>query len=77
MWQETPEGLYKKFEFRDFNEAFEFMTKVGQLAERQQHHPRWTNEYNKVEIWLSTHDAGGKVTDKDRELARAIDEVLK
>jgi 4a-hydroxytetrahydrobiopterin dehydratase len=59
MWQETPEGLYKKFEFADFKAAFGFMTEVAQLAEGQQHHPRWTNEYNKVEIWLSTHDAGG------------------
>lgn len=75
MWQETNEGLYKKFELKDFNEAFEFMTKVAAIAEQKQHHPRWTNEWNKVEIWLSTHEAGNKITDKDKELAAAIDGV--
>lgn len=67
--------MYRKFEFDDFKQAFDFMTKVGEIAEAQQHHPRWTNEYNKVEIWLSTHEADGQITDKDRDLARAIDEV--
>ena len=75
MWQEKNDSLYKKFEFKDFNEAFEFMTKVGQLVEEIQHHPTWTNTYNKVEIWLSTHDAGNKVTKKDKELAASIDEI--
>jgi 4a-hydroxytetrahydrobiopterin dehydratase len=75
MWQETKEELYQKFVFDDFKQAFDFMTKVAAIAEKQQHHPRWSNEWNTVEIWLSTHDAGGKITDKDRELAKAIDEV--
>lgn len=75
MWQETKEGLYKKFEFADFKQAFTFMTKVSDLVESQQHHPRWTNEYNKVEIWLSTHEAEGQITDKDRQLAEAIDRL--
>lgn len=76
MWQEKNKQLYKKFEFKDFNEAFEFMNKVAQEAELQDHHPRWTNEWNIVEIWLSTHN-GGKVTDKDHKLAKAIDKIVK
>jgi len=75
MWQETPDGLYKQFEFADFKAAWQFMSEVAALAEAQQHHPRWTNEYNRVEIWLSTHDAGGGITDKDRALAAAIDKL--
>ena len=77
MWQETEQGLYRKFEFKDFKQAFAFMTKVAEIAEKEQHHPRWTNEWNKVEIWLNTHDAGDKITDKDRDLATAIDKLEK
>jgi 4a-hydroxytetrahydrobiopterin dehydratase len=73
MWQDTSKGLHKKFEFIDFDQAFEFMTRVAAIAEGVQHHPRWINEYNKVEIWLSTHSAGGAITKKDRELAASID----
>lgn len=76
MWQETPNGLYKEFVFKDFNEAFSFMSKVAVLAEERQHHPRWQNEWNKVQIWLSTHEAGDKVTEKDKELSSAIDAIL-
>lgn len=76
MWQETGQGLYRKFTFGDFKEAFAFMEKVARLAEEQQHHPRWQNEWNTVEIWLSTHSEGGRVTDKDRDLARMIDTVF-
>lgn len=75
MWQETKNGLYKQLEFADFAAAFAFMTKVAGLAEEINHHPRWTNEWNKVEIWLSTHDSGGVITDKDRLLADAIDRI--
>jgi 4a-hydroxytetrahydrobiopterin dehydratase len=75
MWRETEKGLYRQFEFKDFAGAFAFMTKVAQLAEAQQHHPRWTNEWNRVEIWLSTHEAEDSITDKDRMLAAAIDEI--
>ncbi len=78
MWQETKAGkteLYKAFKLVDFAQAFEFMTRVAAVAEGVQHHPRWTNEYDKVEIWLSTHSAGDKVTDKDRQLAEAIDDI--
>lgn len=77
MWQETKNGLYNKYEFRDFVQAMEFMARVAVVAEAIQHHPRWTNEYDKVEVWLSTHSAGGKITGKDRELAEAIDGIAK
>ncbi len=75
MWQEKNKQLYKKFEFNNFKDAFEFMTKVAVAAEEQNHHPRWQNDWNKVEIWLSTHSVG-KVTDKDHKLAEAIDRLL-
>src|ERR1035438_9965059 len=73
MWQETKHGLYKQFNFEDFKQAFEFMTKVADLAEKHNHHPRWENEWNVVQIWLITHEGGKNITDKDRELAQAID----
>jgi 4a-hydroxytetrahydrobiopterin dehydratase len=77
MWQETDNKLYKKFDFKDFSEAFAFMTRVALAAEKMDHHPLWTNVYNKVEIWLNTHDAGDIVTDKDKKLAKKIDEIAK
>jgi len=73
MWKEKNNKLNKKFEFKDFSEAFAFMTRVALAAEKMDHHPKWTNEYNKVEIWLNTHDAGDVVTDKDKKLAKIID----
>ncbi len=76
MWTETGNTLYRKFQFRDFSEAFAFMTRVAMLAEQQQHHPKWTNVWNTVEIWLSTHDAGNIVTEKDHILAKAIDSLF-
>jgi 4a-hydroxytetrahydrobiopterin dehydratase len=75
MWQEEKNRLYKKFTFKNFSEAFAFMTRVALEAEKIDHHPLWTNVYNKVEIWLNTHDAGDVVTDKDRALAKAIDDI--
>ena len=75
-WQEIDHKLYREFRFKDFSEAFSFMTRVALLAESSQHHPTWKNEWNKVEIWLSTHDEGGIVTDKDRSLSQAIDNLL-
>ncbi|MFL5787510.1 MAG: 4a-hydroxytetrahydrobiopterin dehydratase [Flavisolibacter sp.] len=75
MWQEKNNSLYNKFEFRDFNEAFAFMTRVALIAEKMDHHPKWTNVWNTVEIWLSTHDAGDIVTDKDKTLADKIDKI--
>lgn len=76
MWQETKHGLYKQFNFTDFREAFAFMTRVATLAEEFNHHPRWENEWSVVQIWLSTHETGGKITDVDRQLAKAIDALL-
>lgn len=75
MWLENDNKLYKKFVFADFSEAFAFMTRVAMEAEKQNHHPLWTNVWNTVEIWLSTHDAGDVVTEKDRKLAASIDEL--
>ena len=75
MWQEENNKLYKKFAFKNFSEAFAFMTRVAIEAEKAEHHPLWTNVYNKVEVWLSTHDAGDVVTNKDRALAAKIDEI--
>lgn len=75
MWQELHNTLYKKFEFADFKSAFTFMEEVAELADAMDHHPKWTNVYNVVEIWLSTHDAGNTVTEKDRTLAAQIDSI--
>jgi 4a-hydroxytetrahydrobiopterin dehydratase len=77
MWKEENNKLYKKFVFKNFNEAFAFMTSVALIAEKADHHPTWTNTWNSVEIWLTTHDAGNTVTQKDRHLADAIDSVFK
>ncbi|RYY82553.1 MAG: pterin-4-alpha-carbinolamine dehydratase [Chitinophagaceae bacterium] len=76
MWEETNNSLYRKLTFKDFSEAFAFMTRVALLAEAQNHHPKWTNTWNTVELWLSTHDAGDVVTDKDRRLAQSINALV-
>lgn len=75
-WEENDNKLYKKFSFKNFSEAFAFMTRVALEAEKMDHHPLWTNVYNTVEVWLSTHDAGDIVTEKDRKLAKKIDGLL-
>jgi 4a-hydroxytetrahydrobiopterin dehydratase len=75
MWKEEDNKLKKTFEFKDFVEAFGFMAKVAIVAEKMNHHPHMTNMYNEVSFELSTHDAGNKVTDKDRKLADAIDSL--
>jgi 4a-hydroxytetrahydrobiopterin dehydratase len=67
------DAISREFVFKDFNRAFAFMTQVALAAEKRDHHPEWSNVYNKVRITLSTHDAGG-VTEKDLDLARFIDE---
>jgi len=77
MWQEQDNKLYQKFTFKNFPEAFAFMTRVALEAEKMDHHPMWTNVWNQVEVWLSTHDAGDIVTDKDRQLAKKIDGIMK
>jgi 4a-hydroxytetrahydrobiopterin dehydratase len=75
-WKEENNELVKKFKFKDFSEAFAFMTRVAILAEKQNHHPWWSNVYNQVEIRLTTHDSGNTITKKDRELAKAIDDFI-
>ncbi len=75
MWNEENNRLVKTFKFRDFKEAFGFMTKVALIAEKMDHHPNWSNVYNSVTIELSTHDAGNVVTEKDRKLAKEIDKL--
>ncbi len=75
MWIEKDNKLSHTFTFKNFVEAFSFMTRVAMVAEKMDHHPSWNNNYNKVEINLSTHDAGDKVTAKDHKLAAAIDKV--
>jgi len=77
MWTEKNNKLEKAFQFKDFTQAFSFMVRVAFIAERMNHHPTWTNTWNKVEIFLSTHDAGNIVTVKDRKLADAIDTIAK
>jgi 4a-hydroxytetrahydrobiopterin dehydratase len=76
MWKEADNKLYRRFEFSNFSEAFAFMTRVAIEAEKMDHHPLWTNVWNTVDIWLSTHDAGNLVTEKDRKLAQKIDALL-
>lgn len=75
-WEEVEgrDAMKKAFKFKDFNEAFGFMTRVALKADKMDHHPEWFNVYNAVEITLSTHDAGG-LTDKDVKLAAFIDKA--
>nr|CAB3264685.1 pterin-4-alpha-carbinolamine dehydratase [Phallusia mammillata] len=71
---ENRDAIYKEFLFKDFNEAFGFMSRVALQAEKSNHHPEWFNVYNKVQITLSTHDCGG-LSDRDIKLATFIDKV--
>ena len=75
-WTEADNKLSKTFEFKDFSEAFAFMTRVAIEAEKMNHHPEWSNVYNRVSISLSSHDAGNIVTDTDRKVAANIDALL-
>jgi len=75
MWKEENNSLKKSFQFKNFVEAFGFMTRVALVAEKMNHHPNWSNVYNRVDIALNTHDAGDTVTDKDRKLAAEIDKL--
>lgn len=77
MWLEEKNRLKHVFRFKDFTEAFAFMTEVAFQAEKHNHHPDWSNAWNTVEIQLTTHDAGNVVTDKDRQLAEVIDEIYR
>ncbi len=76
MWKEADNKLSRQFTFKDFSEAFAFMTRVAMEAEKMNHHPTWSNVYNKVDIALNTHDAGNTVTEKDHKLSRKIDALL-
>ena len=76
MWEEKNNQLCRIFEFKDFSEAFGFMVRVALIAEQQNHHPWWSNVYNRVEIRLSTHDAGNIVTEKDFALAKLLDQAF-
>lgn len=76
MWTEEDNYLKRTFEFKDFSEAFAFMTRVAMLAEKHNHHPWWSNVWNKVTIKLHTHDAGNVVTERDRKLATEIDKIV-
>lgn len=75
MWKEENKQLQRSFEFKNFIEAFAFMTKVAMIAEKMNHHPNWSNAYNKVDIALFTHDADDSITEKDQKLASEIDKV--
>lgn len=75
MWKNENNSLKRTFEFHDFTEAFTFMTQVAFAAERVNHHPHWSNVWNRVEISLATHDADNKITDKDFALAKIIDNI--
>jgi len=76
MWKEEDDKLKRTFVFENFKIAFAFMTKVAAVANELDHHPWWSNAYNKVSFELNTHDAGNKVTEKDRELADQIDMIF-
>ena len=74
-WKEEDNKLKKTFEFKDFVEAFGFMSQVAIIAEKMDHHPNWSNVYNTVSFELNTHDAGDIVTEKDHKLAEEIDKL--
>ena len=76
IWKEENNRLHRNFEFKNFMEAFSFMTHVAFEAEKLNHHPEWSNIYNKVNISLTTHDAKNSITEKDRILAEKIDMVF-
>lgn len=75
-WKEENNALKRSFKFKNFIEAWAFMTKVAMVAEKMNHHPEWSNVYNTVDIKLTTHDKENTITAKDRELAKAIDELM-
>ncbi len=76
-WVETPDGLFRVFEFTGFPEAIAWMSEAVNHIERSNHHPEWKNIYNRVEVKLCTHSAGNTVTKKDRELAVLLDDLYR
>lgn len=76
MWTKENNQLKRSFQFSNFVEAFTFMTKVAFAAEKLDHHPNWSNVYNKVEIQLFTHDANNQITEKDVKLSKEIDKIF-
>jgi len=77
MWTTENDRLKASFKFKNFTQAFAFMTEVAFVAEKMNHHPNWTNVYDTVDFELNTHDAGNTVTEKDHKLAAAIDDIYK
>jgi 4a-hydroxytetrahydrobiopterin dehydratase len=77
MWTENENSLDGVFEFGNFVEAFSFMTAVALVAEKMDHHPNWSNVWNRVEIHLTTHDAGNTITEKDHLLANEITRIFR
>ncbi len=75
-WQLVENKLYRQFIFADFTQAFAFMMRVGFLAEKHNHHPNWDNSYKTVNIYLTTHEAGDVITEKDINLALAINKII-
>ncbi len=75
-WKEENNELSKRFEFRSFEDAMKWMQKASIFISKTDHHPKWTNIYNTVEVCLSTHDAGNIVTEKDRKLAAELDRLF-
>ena len=76
MWEEINGKLHKTFVFKNFSEAFAFMTRVAFIAEQNNHHPNWSNVWNRVDINLCTHEAGDSITEKDTTMAQAIDRLI-
>ncbi|MGZ5242572.1 MAG: 4a-hydroxytetrahydrobiopterin dehydratase [Bacteroidia bacterium] len=76
MWIEKDNSLQRSFKFKNFTDAFAWMTQVALAAEKMDHHPEWTNVYNKVDVKLTSHDAGNTVTDRDRKLADKMDKFF-
>ncbi|TXK51327.1 4a-hydroxytetrahydrobiopterin dehydratase [Pontibacter qinzhouensis] len=75
MWKEEDNKLKRSFQFKNFKEAMAFINAVAEAAEEMDHHPWWSNVYNKVEIELTTHSAGNTVTHRDHKLANRIDAI--
>lgn len=76
MWQKKDNALYRKFEFNDFEESVNFIDQIADIARRRNHHPKIINDYNVVELWLSTHSKGNMVTEKDEEFAAELDKIF-